>query len=82
MKEYRNTYSTVEPQSIEFTETKVFVANNVHQINTIDERDREVTYYVYDLIEYNTQEYFQEIVYKQNELQEELQAAKILLGVE
>ena len=82
MKEYRNTYSTVELQSIEFTETKVFVANNVHQINTIDERDREVTYYVYDLIEYNTQEYFQEIVYKQNELQEELQAAKILLGVE
>lgn len=77
MKIYSPTYSSVAPQEIEITETKVFVASNIQQI-TRNIEDREEQCYSYTLTEYTKDEYILNIA----ALQEELQATKILLGVE
>ena len=84
MKTYELTYSSNPPKEVEITETKVFIAKNIQQV----ERQFEDTIeqcYQYTLIEYNKDEYLTLLLQKQDDidsLREELEAAKILLGVE
>ena len=83
MKTYELTYSSNPPKEVEITETKVFIAKNIQQV----ERQFEDTIeqcYQYTLIEYNKDEYLTLLLQKQEDidsLREELEAAKILLGV-
>ena len=84
MKAYENTYSLIEPPAIEITKTKVFIASNIEQI-TREFEDKTESCYSYTLTEYDKDEYI--LLLAQNNadiaaLQEELAAAKILLGVE
>ncbi len=84
MKTYNFTYSTIEPPKIDITATKVFIASDIQEI----EREVEDTIehcYQYTLTEYDKDEYLTILSQNQQDiaaLQEELQAAKILLGVE
>jgi hypothetical protein len=84
MKIYEHTYSMNRPQEIETTSTKVFVASNIEEI-TLEVEEKIVNCFSYTLTEYDKDEYL-DILFKQQTditaLQEELQAAKILLGVE
>lgn len=78
---YGTQYSTVEPQAIEITNSGVFIATNIAPYSKeID--DHVVSGYSYDYVQYTLGEYLA----LQNEtiasLQEELEAAKILLGVD
>lgn len=81
---YGKVKSSVRPQSIELTSDKVFVASNIEEYQeTID--GREINGYQYDCICYSKDEYI--LLMAQNSadvaaLREELEAAKILLGVE
>ena len=84
MKIYNNAYSIIEPPAIEITETKVFIASNIEQ-TTREFEDKTEQCYTYTLTEYDKDEYI--LLLAQNSadiaaLQEELIAAKILLGVE
>ena len=84
MKIYEHTYSMNRPPEIETTATKVFVTSNVEEV-TIEIEETNVDCFSYTLVEYDKDEYL-DILFKQQTdiaaLQEELQAAKILLGVE
>jgi len=81
---YGKVKSSVRPQEIEMTIDKVFVASNIEEYQeTID--GRETNGYQYDYICYTKDEYI--LLMAQNNadvaaLREELEAAKILLGVE
>ena len=84
MKIYNNTYSLTEPPAIDITNSKVFIASNI-EIITREVEERTEQTYVYTLTEYDKDEYI--MIMAQNNadiaaLQEELTAAKILLGVE
>ena len=84
MKIYNPTYSLNEPPKTEITETKVFVAKDIELVERECEGEKE-TCYQYSLIEYDKDEYFAILFQNQQDieaLQEELRAAKILLGVE
>ena len=77
----RKVRSSVQPQEIEFTSNSVLVASNIH---TYEEQvdDRVLSGYEYDCTEYTKDEYMALQASKIASLQEELQAAKILLGVD
>lgn len=81
MKQHGKVYSSVEPQAIEMTENAVFLASNIESY-TKDVDGHTQSGYKYDCTEYSKDEY---LIY-QNEkitaLEQELAAAKILLGVE
>lgn len=76
--------SSFRPQEIEMTSNKVFIASNIEPYeDTID--DKVISGYKYNYVEYSKDEYI--ILLSQNNvdinaLREELEAAKILLGVE
>ena len=82
---YGRTKSATMPQPIEYTNTSVFVASNISPYEeTIN--DTTQTGYEYDYVSYTKDEYI-DLISAQNQatiatLQEELQATKILLGVE
>ena len=84
MKIYEHTYSMNKPPEIETTSTKVFVSTDVKEM-PIEVEENIVNCFCYTLVEYDKDEYL-DILFKQQTdiaaLQEELQAAKILLGVE
>lgn len=81
---YGKVKSSIRPQEIEITTDKVFVASNIEEYeDNID--NRIVNGYQYDCICYSKDEYI--LLMAQNNaniaaLREELEAAKILLGVE
>lgn len=84
MKIYNPTYSLNEPPKIEITETKVFIAKDIQLVERECEGEIE-TCYQYSLTEYDKDEYLAILSQNQQDieaLQEELRAAKILLGVE
>lgn len=80
---YGQVKGSVRPQEIEITSDKVFIASNIEAYEeTIDEHN--ISGFKYNLIEYNKDEYI--ILLSQTNadiaaLREELEAAKILLGV-
>ena len=81
MKNYGIVYGSTEPQAIEITPTSVFIASNIEpyeeQIDNIT-----ISGYKYNYIEYSKDEYLLQQTNNINALQEELAAAKVLLGVE
>ena len=73
--------SSVEPQAIEFTANSVFIASNVTPYE--EEIDgRILTGYEYDCEEYDKDAYLLTEMNKIASLEQELAAAKILLGVD
>lgn len=74
-------YSTNEPQTIEITSDSVFVASNISPYSKQIE-GRTMSGYQYNYVQYSLAEYFALQNAKIAELQEQLQAAKILLGVD
>ena len=69
------------PQEIKITNSSVFIASNIQSYEeTIDEHY--VTGFEYDLIQYSKDEYLLLLAKQNSELVDELQATKILLGVE
>ena len=78
---YGKTYSSTKPQAVTMTATNVFVANN------IEPYAKEVDGYTesgfkYDYISYTKDEYLMAQNEKMAELEQQLEAAKILLGVD
>lgn len=81
MKEYIKIHSTARPQDIEITQNAVYIAKNITPYEeTID--GRVVTGYEYDCEDYTKDEYLIHQNEKITSLEEELKAAKILLGVD
>lgn len=85
MKNFGKVKSSTRPPKIETTDTMVFVASNIEPYSfSID--NYEINGYEYDYIGYTKDEYIQKISSENSraiaELEEELKAAKILLGVE
>lgn len=80
MKMYTGIHSQNRPQPIEITKTQVFVNKNINEYV----RDG-FTGYEYDIEIYDKDEYILVLARNQEDivaLREELEAAKILLGVE
>lgn len=73
--------SSTRPQEIEFTATTVRVASNITPYEEIV-FDRTISGFEYDCTEYNKDEYLLLQTQKINSLEQELQATKILLGVD
>lgn len=84
MVNYGKIKGSVYPNEIEMTTNKVFIATNIEEYTeTID--GREVSGYQYDYMEYTKDEYILQMAQNNADvaaLREELEAAKILLGVE
>ena len=82
---YGKVRSSEIPQETEITSEYVFVASNIEPYEFSIE-DKVLSGYEYDYIAYTKDEYIQYIVEKNNktitELEDELSAVKILLGVE
>lgn len=81
MKDYGIIEGSVEPRPIEITSTSVFVASNVQPYEE-EIGDHVVSGYRYNYKEYTKDEYLLEQAASITSLQEELTAAKVLLGVE
>ena len=76
--------SSFRPQPIEITNNNVFIASNIEEYEELVE-GKEINGYKYNYISYTKDEYI--LLLAQNNidmtaLREELDAAKILLGVE
>ena len=73
--------SNDKPQEIQITNSSVFISSNIQPYEeTIDEHY--MNGFEYDLIQYSKDEYLLLLAKQNNELMDELQATKILLGVE
>lgn len=84
MKIYEQTYSMNKPPEIEVTTNKVFIATDIQE-TSVEIEENVVNCYNYTLTEYDKDEYLEKLILQQTDieaLQEELNAAKILLGVE
>lgn len=82
---YGKVRSSEIPQETEITSEYVFVASNIEPYELLVE-DKVLTGYEYDYIAYTKDEYIQLIIEKNaqtiSEIEDELSAVKILLGVE
>ena len=82
---YGKVRSSEIPQEIQITTDYVYVASNIEPYELLNE-DKVLIGYEYDYIAYTTDEYIQLIVSENaktiSELEDELSAVKILLGVE
>jgi len=82
---YGKVRSSELPQETELAQNYVFVASNIEPYETLIE-DKTLTGYEYDYVAYTKDEYIQLIVSENaktiSELEDELSAVKILLGVE
>lgn len=79
---YGTTYSASRPKSIEMTANKVFVASNIQPYETTGENDDLIQGYFYDFKEYDKDEYIQMMTQSITNLEDELTATKIILGVD
>lgn len=81
MKQYLKIHSSTRPQDVVFTGSTVQVNSNIVSYSeTIDEHIIEG--FEYDCTEYTKDEYLMQQDSKIASLQDELEAAKILLGVD
>ena len=78
MKDYGLTRSADKPLEVEITETKVFVATNIHQVTTTME-DQEVTEYEFNYAEYDKNDYILMIAEKNAELEQNLTDTQLAL---
>ena len=81
MKDYGIQYGSVSPQPIEITATAVFIATDIKKVSKSMD-DAAIEQYEYHLIQYDKDEYLLYQANRMQSLEEELAAAKILLGVE
>lgn len=77
MIDYGKQKSTVRPEELELTETKVFVSSNVTEVNE-DETDGQqgFTGYEFDLIEYDKDEYIKIQAEKNESLQNQVEVTQ------
>ena len=81
MKNYGIVFGSIQPQATEITPTSVFIASNIEPYEQeID--GHTISGYKYNYIEYSKDEYLLQQTTNIAALQEELAAAKVLLGVE
>ena len=73
--------SSVRPQEVEFTANSVLVASNIEPFEEVV-GDRTLSGFEYECTEYTKDEYLMLQNSKILSLEEELQATKILLGVD
>ncbi len=73
--------SSIEPQPIEFTGTHVLIASNVEPYEEVID-NRHISGYKYNCVAYTKDEYMMLQNEKLLALEQELAAAKILLGVD
>ena len=80
MIDYGKQKSTVRPEELELTETKVFVSSNITEVNE-DETDGQpgFTGYEFDLIEYDKDEYIKIQAEKNADLENEITQAQIAM---
>lgn len=81
MKIYNTTYSALAPAEIEMTDKNVFVASDIHQVTRPLETGTE-SCYEFTLTVYTKDEYIMKLTQQNTELADELEATKIILGVE
>jgi len=85
MKNYGLVYSFSRPTEVELTDTKVYVATNIEEC-IIEKSGQELNGFKYNYYGYTKDEYIQKITEDNantvSQLEEELNATKILLGVE
>ena len=74
-------YSSTRPQEIEITGGGVFLATNIHEYQTTID-GYEISGYEYDCVEYSKDEFLLQQNTEMMQLKQELEAAKILLGVD
>lgn len=74
-------HSTLRPQDIEMTDNYVFIAKNITPYSEEIE-GHVISGFSYEYIQYTKDEYLLLQSAEVNELKQELQAAKILLGVD
>lgn len=80
MLNYSKIHSQTRPKDIEITNNKVFIATNIEEYS-----NEEISGFEYDYIVYDKDEYIMILAKNQEDiitLREELEAAKIILGVE
>ena len=81
---YQDVKSSSAPQKIEITGQKVFIADNIREYSE-DFGEYVVNGYLFDYSIYDKNEYILKLAQEQTDvaaLREELEATKILLGVE
>ena len=80
MIDYGKQKSTVRPEEIEMTETKVFVSSNITEVNE-DETDGQPWFigYEFDLIEYDKDEYIKIQAEKNADLENEITQAQLAM---
>lgn len=81
MKNHGKVYSSIAPNLIEITENAVYIASNI-QAYTKTIEGHVQSGYEYDCVEYGKDEYLSYQASQIAALQQELEAAKILLGVD
>lgn len=81
MKDYGIIYGATEPQPIEITSNSVFIASDIEPY-TKNFDNYSLQGYKYHYVEYTKDEYLLQQSNSIASLQEELQAAKVLLGVD
>ena len=76
MKQYGTQRSTVKPEDVEITESKVFTYENITEIKVKNpESDDEVTMYEFTLTEYDKDEYIRIQAEKNASLEEQMTQA-------
>ena len=86
MKTIQRIKQKIEPSAITFTENEVILASNISQYTDILDENTSISGYIYDAAVYTKDEYIQKITLDNaatiSQLQDELEATKIILGVE
>lgn len=80
MKQYGTQRSTVKPEDVEVTESKVFSYENITEIKVKNpESDDEVTMYEFTLTEYDKDEYIRIQAEKNASLEEQMTQTQVAL---
>ena len=80
MKQYGTQRSTVKPEDVEITESKVFTYENITEIKVKNpESDDEVTMYEFTLTEYDKDEYIRIQAEKNESLEEQMTQTQVAL---
>lgn len=78
MKDYGTQRSTVRPLDVEVTQTKVFVASDISEVQVTMEED-EHTEFEFNLVEYDKDEYIKMISEKNSQLESDVVNTQIAL---
>lgn len=80
MIEYGKQRSTVKPDELEITETKVFVYSDIEEVDELGNDEQPgFAGYEFNLTEYNKDEYIKIQVEKNTELEEEITQAQVAM---